>query len=193
MSNIRHSIGRPSNVEYSTSEALFFGFFRFDRPYSRMSNIQHPKHPSSDVVFSTFDQPSVECRIFDIRNTLLRKSNIRHSTEANIGSKIESFSTPLSISVIGLVEKCAQLSHFWFMCFILMKLTSQIREMWIGIICIIGQTRIHDGWELYHFNIRGPLIADAALSVITSLVHIFLKAAWLGKFTQTFCKTYCLN
>ena len=37
-----------------------------------MSNIRHPKHPSSDVGFSTFDQPSVECRIFDIRNTLLR-------------------------------------------------------------------------------------------------------------------------
>ena len=39
------------------------GFFRLDRPHSR---------------------------IFDIRNTLLRVSNIRHSTEANIGSKIES-------------------------------------------------------------------------------------------------------
>ena len=46
---------------------------------------------------------------------------------------------------------------------------------------------------LYHFNIRGPLIVGAAFSAITSLVHIFLKVAWLGKFTQTFCKTYCLN
>ena len=34
------------------------------------------------------------------------------------------------------------MSHFWVMCFFLMKLTSQIREMWIGIICIIGQMRI---------------------------------------------------
>ena len=33
----------------------------------------------------------------------------------------------------------------------------------------------------------------AALSAITLLVHIFLKVAWLGKFTKTFCKTLCLN
>ena len=53
--------------------------------------------------------------------------------------------------------------------------------------------RILDESEQYHFNIRGPLIVGAALSSITSLVHIFLKIAWLGKFTQTFRKTYCLN
>ena len=44
-----------------------------------------------------------------------------------------------------------------------------------------------------HFNIRGPLIVGAALSPITSMAHIFLKVALLGKFTQTFCKTYCFN
>ena len=71
--------------------------------------------------------------------------------------------------------------------------SKQIREMWIGIICIIEQMRILDGLEVYHFNISGPLIVLAALSANTSLVHIFLKVAWLGKFTQTFCKTYCLN
>ena len=69
-------------------------------------------------------------------------------------------------------------SCFWVMSFFLMKLTSQIREMWIGIICIIGQMRILYRWELYHFNIRGPLIVGAALSSITSMVHIFLKFAW---------------
>ena len=42
-----------------------------------------------------------------------------------------------SISVIGFLKKCAQMSNLWVMCFFLMKLTSQIREMWIGIICII--------------------------------------------------------
>ena len=36
--------------------------------------------------------------------------------------------------------------------------------------------RILDGWKLYHFNIRDPLIVGAALSAITSLVHLFLKA-----------------
>ena len=45
--------------------------------------------------------------------------------------------------------------------------------MWIGIICIIGQMRILNRWELYHFNIRGPLIFGAALSTIMSLVHIW--------------------
>ena len=56
--------------------------------------IKGPKRASSDVEFSTFDRPSVECRIFDIRSALLgsdriyrifdirsaisRKSNIRH-------------------------------------------------------------------------------------------------------------------
>ena len=49
----------------------------------------------------------------------------------------------------------------------LMKLISQIREMWICIISIIEQIRILDGWELYHCNIRGPLIVGAALSAIT--------------------------
>ena len=67
------------------------------------------------------------------------------------------------------------MSHFWVICFFLMKLTSQVREMWIDMICIIGQMRILDGSELYHFNIRGLLIVGAALSSITSLVHIFLK------------------
>ena len=43
---------------------------------------------------------------------------------------------------------------------------------------LIVQMKILDGWELYHFNIRGPLIVGAALSEITSLVHIFLKVAW---------------
>ena len=42
-----------------------------------------------------------------------------------------------------------------------------------SIICIIGQMRIFDGLELYHFNICGPLIVGATLSAITSLVHIF--------------------
>ena len=65
-----------------------------------------------------------------------------------------------------------------------MKLSSPIREMWTGIICIIGRTRTLDGWELYRFIIRGPLIVGAALSAITSLVHIFLKVAWVGKFTK---------
>ena len=67
-----------------------------------------------------------------------------------------------SISVNGFIEKCAKMSHFWVMCFFLIKLSSQIREMSIGIICIIGQMRILDGWELCHFNIRGPLIVGAA-------------------------------
>ena len=90
------------------------------------------------------------------------------------------------IYVIGFVEKCAQMSHFWAIFFFFMKLTSQIREMWIGIICIIGQMRILDGWELYHFNIRGPLIVGAALSAMTSLVHIFLKVAWLCNLSLSF-------
>ena len=76
------------------------------------------------------------------------------------------------------------------MCFFPTKLTFQIGEIWIGIICIIGQMWILDGRELYHSNIRDPLIVGAALAAITSLVHIFLKVAWLGKFTQTFCKTF---
>ena len=65
--------------QYSKVANTCIGFFRFDWPHSRMSNIRQPKRPSSDVGFSTFDQPSVECRIFDIRNTLLRMSSIRHS------------------------------------------------------------------------------------------------------------------
>ena len=64
------------------------GFFRFDRPHSRMSNIRHPKHPSSDVGFFRLDRPSVECRIFDIRSTLLRIGFFRfdrpHSRMSNI-------------------------------------------------------------------------------------------------------------
>ena len=35
--------------------------------------------------------------------------------------------------------------------------------------CIIGQMRILDGWELYHFNIRGLLIVGAELSAIIIL------------------------
>ena len=35
----------------------------------------------------------------------------------------------------------------------------------------------HTKYENSHFNIRGPLIVGAALSAITSLVHIFLKVA----------------
>ena len=58
------------------------------------------------------------------------------------------------------------------MCYFLMKLTVWM-WMWIGIICIIGQMRILDEWELYHFNIRGPLIVGAVLSSIASLVHFF--------------------
>ena len=78
------------------STLLRIGFFRFDRPHSRMSNIRHPKHPSSDrffsirsavksnIEYSTSEEPFfvsdffdsigriVECRIFDIRSTLLR-------------------------------------------------------------------------------------------------------------------------
>ena len=79
------------------------------------------------------------------------------------------------------------MSHFWVMCFFLMKLTSQIREMWIVIICIMGQMRILDGWKLNNFNIRGPLIVGAALLAITSLVHIFLEVLkifdekWIGR------------
>ena len=53
--------------------------FRSDIGLRRMSNIRHPKRPSSDVRFSTFDQPSVECRISDIRSALLRISDFRHS------------------------------------------------------------------------------------------------------------------
>ena len=33
----------------------------------RMSNIRDPKRASSDVGFFPFDQPFVECRIFDIQ------------------------------------------------------------------------------------------------------------------------------
>ena len=50
-----------------------------------------------------------------------------------------------SIFVSGFVKTCAQMSHFLFMCFFLMKITSQIRDMWIGMICIIGEMRILDG------------------------------------------------
>ena len=83
-------------------------------------------------------------------------------------------------------------THFWVMCFFLIKLTSQIWEMWIGVICIIGRMRILDRWEQYHFNIRCPLIVGATVSATTSLVHILLKVAWLVRFTQTFCKTRLL-
>ena len=63
--------------------------------------------------------------------------------------------------------------------------------MWMVIIRFIEQMRILDEWELYHFNIRGPIIVGVVLSAITSLVYIFLNVAWLGTFTQTFCRTYC--
>ena len=78
--------------------------------------------------------------------------------------------------------------HFWVMCFFLMKLTSQIREMWIDIICIIGQMIILDGWELYHFNIRGVLIVGVALLAITSLVYIFLDAT--RRCTTSLCSVF---
>ena len=54
----------------------WIGFFRFDRPHSRMSNIRHLysniKAPFFGFGFSTFDQLSVECRIFDIRRSVLQ-------------------------------------------------------------------------------------------------------------------------
>ena len=57
MNSIRrvHSVG--SNVANSIRS-----------PVRRTSNIRHPKRASSDVGFFRFDQPSVECRIFDIRS-----------------------------------------------------------------------------------------------------------------------------
>ena len=88
-SDLRHSIGRIVECRIfdirSVARRIFdirsillrIGFFRFDRPYSRMSNIRLPKHPSSDVGVSTFDRPSVECRIFDIRSASIRILNIR--------------------------------------------------------------------------------------------------------------------
>ena len=62
MSDFRHSIGRPSNIEYLTSEARFFGFRIFDiRSAVRLiSNIRHPKHASSDV--------SDLCTLLETRN-----------------------------------------------------------------------------------------------------------------------------
>ena len=57
---------------------------------SRMLEIRHSIGRASDVDYSTFDGRPFECRKYDIRRTALRMSNIRHSTEANIGSKIES-------------------------------------------------------------------------------------------------------
>ena len=54
MSDFRHSISRSSNVEYSTSEALFFGCRIFDIRLAvrRMSNIRHPKRVNSDIEHS---------------------------------------------------------------------------------------------------------------------------------------------
>ena len=70
----------PSNVEYSTFEAPFFGCQIFDIRLAvrRMSNIRHPKHPSSDVEYWTSEAPFFGCRIFDIRSAVCRMSNIRH-------------------------------------------------------------------------------------------------------------------
>ena len=55
---------------------------------------------SRNVEYSTYEEGCLGCRIFDIRRTANRMSKIRHpkkgvsdveySTEANIGSKIES-------------------------------------------------------------------------------------------------------
>ena len=64
------------------------------------------------------------------------------------------------------------MSHFSVMYFFLMKLTSQIREMWIGIICIIEQKRILDGWKLCYFNIRGPSIVGVANFLQTVLPQV---------------------
>ena len=64
---IRHSIERASDVDYSTFDGR-----------------------TSDVEYSPSDGRPIECRKSDIRRRALRMSNIRHSTEANIGSKIGS-------------------------------------------------------------------------------------------------------
>ena len=54
MSDFRHSISRSPNVEYSTSEAPFFGCRIFDirSAVRRMSNIGHPKRLNSDIEHS---------------------------------------------------------------------------------------------------------------------------------------------
>ena len=57
MSNFRHSISRPLNVEYSTSKTPFFGCRTFDIRSTLLR-----------IGFFRFDRPSVECRIFDIRS-----------------------------------------------------------------------------------------------------------------------------
>ena len=107
MLKIRHSIGRASHVDYSTFDERPIECRKSDirRRALRMSNIRHSKKGSSGVEYSTFEEGCFGCRIFDIRLTADRMSKIRHpkkgasdieySTEANIGSKIESFCTPL--------------------------------------------------------------------------------------------------
>ena len=54
MSDFGHSISSPSNVEYSTSEAPFFGCRIFDIRLAvrRMSNIRHPNRLNSDIEHS---------------------------------------------------------------------------------------------------------------------------------------------
>ena len=41
-------------------------------------------------------------------------------------------------------------------------------------------------WELYYFNIRGTLIVGAALSAITSLIHIFFEGRLTGQVYANF-------
>ena len=57
------------------------------------------------------------------------------------------------------------MSHFWVMCFFLMKLTSQIRKMWIGIICIIGLYYWVNCWcGIVGDHVIGPYLFEGRLT-----------------------------
>ena len=78
---IRHSIGRASDVDYSTFDGRTSDveYSTFDgRPIE--SKKSDPKKDVSDVKYSTFVGRLIECRKSDIRRRALRMSNIRHST-----------------------------------------------------------------------------------------------------------------
>ena len=77
-SNVKNpSFDSASDVDYS----------KFD---GRTSNVENLTSEEGRFGCRIFDGRPIECRKSDIRRRVFRMSNIRHSTEANIGSKIES-------------------------------------------------------------------------------------------------------
>ena len=88
---------------------------RFSIRYWPPSNIRHPKRASSDVGLSTFNRPSVECRVFDIQSALLRMSGFRHSIGrlSNVGystSKARFFGCR-AFDILSAVRQMSNIRH----------------------------------------------------------------------------------